>query len=802
MADGTKRVIDQTTDSSLSAGDYVIVDNESEGTRKFDLGTELTDIKQDLKSTTESEYNFIKYLNADLSLVWEQGGLSSQTGAEYSANGSIRTQFYPIDALDPIEITNELESSVYTEWGYWVYDASKTAVKRVRSTTATIESLFNTQYKFIRFFVANWTTNTMPVSAGDSIIAHGRLQLLNSIKNRVEQNEQSIFSSETDLCIDWEQGGLNSQAGAEFSAQGSIRSEYIDIKNINKFVITNSIDSTVYSQWGIWTYDSEKTGITRISGSSETIQYTKRDSTVRYFRIYIANWNTDKMPLLESENVSVHAKLYTGAEFLDDELFAYSDSRLFTNGVVWRNRQYTLPYTDSSTYTADVGDSLTLSKDTLYTLYIGRLIAPSTGRLRLLIQYSDNTTGRYDVSADSRIFTFRTKNVNISQAKIVYVAVNGTAAGAAGTAMYFDCVLLAGVPQVNPIFASTQDAIPSYYMSHLLNKEATIRGHERNCSFNGEAFIFFTDPHFSYDYLVNDNVSSNEVNTNHSIGLMNHIIQYTGVRMVLFGGDLLNTAYGIDDLVRSCHAFYAKMKDFRFRMMSAVGNHEYYTDLQNPDFGRPTPDELYGALIKLNETDVISKGPMDTYCFDNTVQKIRYVIVSCGRDTELTVEQVKWVLNALLETPAGYRIIVMGHAFILDNMSGFRAYHLNIMQGLDAIRAGTSYTFDGIIYDYSALTDVSVVCVITGHTHIDGYLISEGDTLCIYTTCDCWSRAGEVQDGSVVTVPRPTGGIDEQAFDVMQFDFTNKRIYCTRIGAGSDRVFDYDPDSDSFGEVQ
>lgn len=48
MADETKRVIDQTTDSSLSAGDFVIVDSQSEGTRKFDLGTELTDIKQDL----------------------------------------------------------------------------------------------------------------------------------------------------------------------------------------------------------------------------------------------------------------------------------------------------------------------------------------------------------------------------------------------------------------------------------------------------------------------------------------------------------------------------------------------------------------------------------------------------------------------------------------------------------------------------------------------------------------------------------------------------------------------------------
>lgn len=42
------RIKDQTTDTALQAGDYVIVDSQSEGTRKFDLGTELTDIKQDL----------------------------------------------------------------------------------------------------------------------------------------------------------------------------------------------------------------------------------------------------------------------------------------------------------------------------------------------------------------------------------------------------------------------------------------------------------------------------------------------------------------------------------------------------------------------------------------------------------------------------------------------------------------------------------------------------------------------------------------------------------------------------------
>ena len=44
----TARIIDQTTDSILSAGDYIIVDSQSEGTRKFDLGTSLNGIRADL----------------------------------------------------------------------------------------------------------------------------------------------------------------------------------------------------------------------------------------------------------------------------------------------------------------------------------------------------------------------------------------------------------------------------------------------------------------------------------------------------------------------------------------------------------------------------------------------------------------------------------------------------------------------------------------------------------------------------------------------------------------------------------
>lgn len=55
MSDEKKRIIDQTVDSALSAGDYVLIDSLSEGTRQFDLGSEIRDIKQDLSQLEEYE---------------------------------------------------------------------------------------------------------------------------------------------------------------------------------------------------------------------------------------------------------------------------------------------------------------------------------------------------------------------------------------------------------------------------------------------------------------------------------------------------------------------------------------------------------------------------------------------------------------------------------------------------------------------------------------------------------------------------------------------------------------------------
>ena len=61
------RIKDLSTDSALSAGDYVVVDSASEGSRKFDLGTEIADLREDIGDLddleTEDKSNLVAAIN-------------------------------------------------------------------------------------------------------------------------------------------------------------------------------------------------------------------------------------------------------------------------------------------------------------------------------------------------------------------------------------------------------------------------------------------------------------------------------------------------------------------------------------------------------------------------------------------------------------------------------------------------------------------------------------------------------------------------------------------------------------------
>ena len=337
---------------------------------------------------------------------------------------------------------------------------------------------------------------------------------------------------------------------------------------------------------------------------------------------------------------------------------------------------------------------------------------------------------------------------------------------------------------------SNTESVPNYYESQLTTKEATIRGHFDDCAMNGDGLVFLTDTHFSSDLFTSDNPTSYS-NANNSFHLIKDIIAKCGIDKIVFGGDLVNSATNIDTMLLCMASFGNRWGDRQPRFRFCVGNHEYYTGNDLGQTTKPTPSELYGAGIKYNENVILGKDNQNTYFFDNTIQKVRYFVISCGRDTEVQNSQASWVMSEFEKIPSDYKVVLIGHAFMTDSMVAFRGRYKYILEAFDALKAKTQYLYDGVTYDYRSFENVTPVCAITGHTHIDGSLTTSGGIPVICTTCDSYAQNYELVDGTPTASPRTKGTTDEQAFDVFQFDFTNRVIYATRIGYGSDRQFSY-----------
>lgn len=148
MADENKRIIDQTTDTELSAsGEYVIVDSSTEGTRKFDLGAALTDIKEDINPLS------------NVSVTLEDGYISSATGQVISPTADAQkcSDFIPVTLGTNIKATVTFSANHYRLITWMGYDNDKNFVGMLAKaeggsySTISIEHVVeNTSVKYVR----------------------------------------------------------------------------------------------------------------------------------------------------------------------------------------------------------------------------------------------------------------------------------------------------------------------------------------------------------------------------------------------------------------------------------------------------------------------------------------------------------------------------------------------------------------------------------------------------------------------------------------------------------------------------
>lgn len=323
---------------------------------------------------------------------------------------------------------------------------------------------------------------------------------------------------------------------------------------------------------------------------------------------------------------------------------------------------------------------------------------------------------------------------------------------------------------------------PPYYNdnNYMSEKVGTIRGRQMDAGSHGDTFAFVTDTHWNK-------------NRKHSPELMRSIVMQTQINKVIHGGDVPSAYQTEADMYENvrgdCEAWRYAVGDYLYRLL---GNHDIHAtdnaDPENPVYTELTPDQVYGLMLS-EQADRVTYNPSNLnggyFCFDNKVQKIRYICLNnfeTPNTPYMSNYQISWIGDRVLELDGAWNVVFIGHCSIIQSQNTDYAHYNDIRGMIEAIVNKHTFTASyGRTFDFTQ-TIVTVVGYFCGHKHADLINVYNGVTY-VVTTCDALFQ----DDG----YNRVANTISEQAFDVVTIDTSEKHVYLTRIGAGNDRNFTY-----------
>ena len=367
----------------------------------------------------------------------------------------------------------------------------------------------------------------------------------------------------------------------------------------------------------------------------------------------------------------------------------------------------------------------------------------------------------------------------------------------------------------------------------------------------GKSFIFITDVHYPG-------------NRGKSAELIDYARRRLGIKTIFHGGDVLNEAATIAGAAEQWLNFE---RDYVFRMggdfKQVVGDHDHnggqghenlpYEFIQKMLTGYNAKELVFDNLY---DEDVAELGWSSSdmsqynawkrmhYYFDDLTIKTRFVVLHTGWTGEggLAVEklganalnetnalylQMDFLYRALMTTPEGYNVVIVGHNVIgnpaVSGQTGwydtteaiYKGSWQQVVKQISAFKSkdrtpqitirmwGTGSTSTKT-YDYANAPTVGKVLCLGGDVHWDilakastsNYnlsAISSGDTidpddfvLQVVTMTDGSDRGYRDENGDLISQPATPGTLDSQAFDIVTI--AENGIYFTRIGSGNDRV--------------
>lgn len=335
--------------------------------------------------------------------------------------------------------------------------------------------------------------------------------------------------------------------------------------------------------------------------------------------------------------------------------------------------------------------------------------------------------------------------------------------------------------------------LPEYWLTHLSAKADECNTALAEAGEGAVAFWFFTDSH-------------NKYNSGYTGKLLRYMANATGVRRVINGGDILDYQNSQSEITALFDGFTSDVVNHFPDMMLAAGNHD-----RNP-YGTPVlTDAQYYEQFFSHMAQHGADGKTYYYVDDDAL-KVRFLVVD-SRETSIAYSisngdaaekayaqaEAQWIYDTLNATPQGYTVIAISHVMwwgasqfpegsaIIGSSS--MSQLCTVLNAYNNRASGNEW---GIAYNF-ANAKGNASYVQTGHTHIDYSQVISG-VLAVSTAADSYYYANKRPDN----IAHELGTTTENAFDLVIVKPSAGTVKNIRVGAGSNRLFNY---SGTVGQV-
>lgn len=287
-----------------------------------------------------------------------------------------------------------------------------------------------------------------------------------------------------------------------------------------------------------------------------------------------------------------------------------------------------------------------------------------------------------------------------------------------------------------------------------------------------EAYAFFTDPH-----LMGTNGTFSESTFNSYIKVLEDTVKRTSASYVVCGGDWLNNGDTKDEASVKLGYVDGRMKSiFPNRYFPMVGNHDY--NYLGVDSGGTRLTEANWITRDALHNFWFAEYPNSTYYKFKKALALNYVLnteMDYDSIDAVTKAQIKWFGDELTTDNPTHATVFL-HIIYLSAVGTTVPKKVEaIGKIIEAFNDHTTLTLtdeelDGqgtLSFDFTSTTGHIDYCV-AGHSHAD------------FTT-----TLGGVP--VIGCINFQSGGVP--SFDLVFADYTNSKVYTTRVGSGSSRSF-------------